>query len=56
MLRERRNCVANAGSYTPVVEALSRNLLWQEAILLFEDMEERSISPSVQSYTSVVRA
>lgn len=55
-LKSRRNCRANVNSYTPVVEALTRELRWQEAILLFQEMEERKITPTVQSYTSVVRA
>lgn len=55
-LKARRNCSTNVSSYTPLVEALTRDLRWQEAMVLFQEMENRKIMPTVQSYTSVVRA
>lgn len=56
MLKARRNCPTNVHSYTPLVEALTRDLRWQEAIMLFQEMENSKITPTVESYTSVVRA
>lgn len=55
-LQARRNCSVNIHSYTPLVDALTRELRWQEAIMLFQEMEDRKIMPTVQCYTSVVRA
>ncbi|CAN0511613.1 unnamed protein product, partial [Ectocarpus sp. 12 AP-2014] len=55
-LQARRNCSVNIHSYTPLVDALTRELRWQEAIMLFQEMEDRKITPTVQCYTSVVRA
>lgn len=55
-LKARRNCAVNVRSYTPLVEALARDLRWEEAIMLFQEMENRKITPTVQSYTRIVHA
>ena len=55
-LKARRNCAVNVRSYTPLVDALARDLRWEEAIMLFQEMDNRKITPTVQSYTRIVHA